>query len=344
MTKRRGLGRGLGSLIPPSDQYEETGGGLLNVPVDSISPNPQQPRSALDPVKLAELAESIREHGMIQPLIVHQTADGKYTLIAGERRWRAAEMAGFDEVPVVVKEASPQAMLELALIENLQRDDLNALEEAHAYQQLISEFGLTQEEVSKRVGKSRPTVANMVRLLNLPEDVQAAIVEGKISGAHARALLPLPTNQARTTLMENIIENGLSVRQVEAIVSAYSLDLPDDVKNGLATGELSIEHAEALLPLPTPEMQSEVKEIIISRELSVRQTELLVEKRLAPEKPKPKPSQELPPELADLEEQFRRSLGTRVNISHRSGKGKVVIHYYSDEELQKIYETIVGES
>jgi ParB family chromosome partitioning protein len=243
----------------------------------------------------------------------------------------------------VVKEASPQAMLEMALIENLQRDDLNALEEAHAYQQLIHEFGLTQEEVAKRVGKSRPTVANMVRLLNLPEDIQAAVVAGNISGAHARALLPLPSNQAQTLVMENIIENSLSVRQVEAIVSAYSLDLPDDVRHRLAAGELSIEHAEALLPLPTPEMQSEIMEIAISRDLSVHQTELLVEKRLAAEKPKPKPSKELPPELADLEEQFRHSLGTRVNISHHSGRGKVIIHYYSDEELQKIYETIVGE-
>lgn len=343
MTKRRGLGRGLGSLIPPTDQGEEPDSGLLTVPVDSISPNPHQPRSALDAVKLSELAESIREHGLIQPLIVRQTATGKYTLIAGERRWRAAEMAGFDEVPVVVKEASPQAMLELALIENVQRDDLNALEEALAYQQLISEFGLTQEEVAKRVGKSRPTVANMVRLLNLPENVQAAIVGGMISGAHARALLPLPSNEAQTTVLENIIENGLSVRQVEAIVLTYSLDLSDDVRDALATGQLSVEHAEALLPLPTPEMQSEVKDLVVSRDLSVRQTELLVEKRLAAEKPKPKPTKELPPELADLEEQFRRSLGTRVNISHQSGRGRVIIHYYSDEELQKIYETIVGE-
>lgn len=343
MTKRRGLGRGLGSLIPPTNQSDDLESGLLAVPVESISPNPHQPRSSLDEVKLSELAESIREHGLIQPLIVRLATGGRYTLIAGERRWRAAEMAGLEKVPVVVKDASPQAMLELALIENVQRDDLNALEEALAYQQLLTEFGLTQEEVAKRVGKSRPTVANMVRLLGLPENIQAAIASGKISGAHARALLPLPSAQSQTMAMDNIIENGLSVRQVEALVSAYSLDLSDPVKEGLLCGDLSIEHAEALLPLPTPEMQTEIKEFVVSRDLSVRQTELLVEKRLVAEKPKPKPSRELPPEIADLEEQFRRTLGTRVNISHGSGGGKVVIHYYSDEELQKIYETIVGE-
>ncbi len=286
MTKRRGLGRGLNSLIPPAGESEQAENGLRLVAVEAISPNPHQPRSSMDEVKLAELADSIQEHGLIQPLVVRQASGDRYTLIAGERRWRAAALAGLQKVPVVVKDATPQAMLEMALIENIQRDDLNALEEALAYQQLINEFGLTQEEVAKRVGKSRPTVANVVRLLNLPENIQAAIAEGKISGAHARALLPLPT----------------------------------------------------------PEAQSAVMKIILKRDLSVRQVEAIVKKMLSGEKPKPKPVTNLPPELTALEEQFRQSLGTKVNIQHGPKGGKVIIHYYSDEELQNIYEAIVHDA
>ena len=344
MTKRRGLGRGLGALIPPTELSEEPKSGLRTISVKAISPNPHQPRTSLDAVKLAELADSIREHGLIQPLVVHQISEDQYTLIVGERRWRASEMAGLKEVPVVVKEATPQAMLELALIENIQRDDLNTLEEALAYHQLISEFGLTQVEVAKRVGKSRPTVANMVRLLNLPENVQAAILEGKISGAHARALLPLPTPEAQTLVMDSIVEKGYSVRHVEALVTVYSFDLSDDVKQAVVVGKISIDHAQVLLPLPTPEMQTELKDTIVERDLSVSQTEALIMKRLANKKPSPKPTKDLSPELADLEEQFRQSLGTRVNIRQGPSGGKVVIHYYSDEELQKIYESIVGDA
>ncbi len=344
MTKRRGLGKGLGSLIPASDTTNEEDSGLRTVSIEAISPNPQQPRSTLDAIKLAELADSVHEHGLIQPLVVRQSSEGQYTLIAGERRWRAAKMAKLTEVPVVVMEATPQAMLELALIENIQRDDLNALEEALAYQQLISDFGLTQEEVARRVSKSRPTIANIVRLLSLPESVQAAIVEGKIRGAHGRALLPLPTKEAQNSVMDSIIERGLSVRQVEAVVSVYALDLPEEVKNAVAAGKISAEHAVALLPLPTSEMQTEIKDIILARDLSVRQTESLVEKRLKSEKPKAKPAKAVSPELIDLEDQFRVSLGTRVNIQPGPEGGKIIIHYYSDEELQKIYSVITGDS
>jgi ParB family chromosome partitioning protein len=245
----------------------------------------------VDQEKLAELAASIREHGLIQPLVVTEIAPGSYSLIAGERRWRAAALAGLSEIPVVVKEASPQDMLELALIENVQRDDLNALEEALAYQQLIDEFGMTQEEVAKSVGKSRPTksrptVANMVRILKLGPNIREAIVDGRISGAHARALLPLPTPEAQTAVMQTIVKNDLNVRQVEA----------------------------------------------------------LVKKMLTAEKPKPKKARVVAPELTALEDQFSQSLGTKVNIQQGAEGGKVVIHYYSDEELQAIYESIVGDS
>jgi ParB family chromosome partitioning protein len=194
-------------------------------------------------------------------------------------------LAGLNEVPVVVKEASRQDMLELALIENVQRDDLNAIEEANAYQQLIDDFGMTQEQVAKSVGKSRPTVANMVRLLKLGNDVQAAVVEGQISGAHARALLPLPNPEAQTAVMRTIVTKELSVRQVEA----------------------------------------------------------LVKKMLTAVKPKPKQAPAVAPEMAALADEISQSLGTRVDISQGAKGGKVVIHFYSDEELQAIYESIVGQ-
>ena len=286
MAKKRGLGRGLSSLIPPSDAADVKESGLLYVLIGAISPNPHQPRTRIDEGKLAELALSIGEHGLIQPLIVTQVAEGQYTLIAGERRWRAAGIAGLSKVPVLVIEASTQDMLEIAIIENVQRDDLNALEEALAYQHLISDFGLTQEEVAARVGKSRPTVANLIRLLNLPGNVQAAVIEGKISGAHARALLPLAT----------------------------------------------------------PEAQTEVMNIIINRDLSVRQVEALVKKRMSGQKPEPKQASAQTPELLELESMFRQSLGTKVNIQGGEKGGKVIIHYYSDEELQAIYEAIVDSS
>jgi ParB family chromosome partitioning protein len=239
----------------------------------------------MDEDKLAELAASIREHGLIQPLVVTSAGEDSYTLIAGERRWQAAGMAGLDEVPVLVKEVSPQDMLELALVENIQRDDLNPLEEAVAYQQLIDDFGLTQEEVAEKVGKGRSTVANMVRLLKLPDRVKAAVARGDISGAHARALLPLPTPEAQMAIMNGIIDRKVSVRDVEAIVK----------------------------------------------------------KTLAGEAPKVKKSESLPAEWADLQSQFRESLGAKVEISQGARGGRRVIHFENDEDLQAIYEAIVGD-
>ncbi len=286
MTKKRGLGRGLSSLIPPGETESGAENGLFYVSIGDISPNPHQPRSSMNEDKLTELASSISDRGLIQPLIVTRVSDNNYTLIAGERRWRAAKIAGLAQVPVLVIEASKQDMLELAIIENVQRDDLNAMEEALAYQHLISDFGLTQEQVSSRVGKSRSTVANLVRLLNLPIDVQVAVAEGRISGAHARALLPLVTAEA----------------------------------------------------------QIDVMNVTIKRELSVRQVEALVKKRLEGEKPKPRQVGTQSPELAELESRFRQSLGTKVNIQGNDRRGKVVIHYYSDEELQAIYEAITRDA
>ncbi len=214
---KRGLGKGLEALIP-SLGLEESGA-IKEISVNEIVPNPYQPRRNLHEESLEELAQSIKEHGLIQPLIVTRDEEsGKYQLIAGERRWRAAMMAGLSTVPVIVKEVSPRQMLEIALVENIQRADLNPLEEAEAYRFLIEEFGLTQEEVAKRVGKSRTAVANTVRLLRLPIEVKKALAEGLITEGHARALLALPSPELQVRAMERIIRGGLNVRQTEELV------------------------------------------------------------------------------------------------------------------------------
>jgi ParB family transcriptional regulator, chromosome partitioning protein len=292
----RGLGKGLGALIPTAGAREtrderETESGLLMASVTDIAPNPRQPRTRIDPDALAELSASIKEHGLIQPLIVTRsgpTARVPYQLIAGERRWRAAQLAGLETVPVLVKEATSQQMLELALVENIQRSDLNPLEEAEAYQHLIDDFALNQQEVAARVGKSRVAVANTLRLLRLPGRVKALLADGALTEGHARALL------------------------------------------GLADEEIIVEAAG----------------VVVSRNLTVRQTEELV-RRLSESKPEPEAAEEADdPDRANtrrLEEAFRGALGTKVALTRGRKGGRLVISFYSDEELQDIYEKIVGE-
>jgi ParB family chromosome partitioning protein len=211
--KTGGLGRGLASLIPQRPGGEPP----ATVPIDRIRHNPFQPRLSADVSALESLAESIRAHGVLQPIVVIATVDG-YQLIAGERRLRAAQMAGLERIPAVVRDASEQDQLELALVENLQRTDLNAIEEAHAYQRLIDEFGLDQEGVARQVGKARSSVANTLRLLDLAEPVQAALAAGQISEGHARAIAGLPERAGQVTVVEAVISGGLSVRQTEELV------------------------------------------------------------------------------------------------------------------------------
>ncbi|MCB9420926.1 MAG: ParB/RepB/Spo0J family partition protein [Ardenticatenaceae bacterium] len=345
MTKKRGLGRGLNALIP-GNETPETETGLQTLPLAQIVPNPHQPRTVMDEEKLAELAASIKEHGLIQPLIVTQTGDG-YTLIAGERRWRASQLAGLAEVPVVVKEATPQAMLELALIENIQRADLNPLEEAYAYQQLTDEFGLTHEQVAQRVGKGRSTITNLIRLLELPENIQQAVTDGRISGAHARALLPLTTPEAQIDAMKKVIKLTLSVRQTEALVKLelQPLNISKDVQQAVLYGQIRYTYAKVLATLPTLAMQTQVLKQIIAQGYSLVEVEMLV-KKLLEEKTKvvsSPPKKSLSAELIALQTRFEQSLGTHVDIKTSDEGGQVVIHYYSDEELQAIYDAIVGE-
>jgi len=287
---KRGLGKGLEALIPtaPAELATAAAASIRQVAVEAIVPNPLQPRQRQDPQALQELADSIREHGLIQPLIVttalpeQQAAGVQYQLIAGERRWTAVKLAGISSVPVIVKEATPQQMLELALVENIQRADLNPLEEAVAYRQLIDEFGLTQEEVAARVGKSRVAVANVVRLLRLPGEIKTALLEGQISEGHARALLTLENPEAMLRLLKAIVRQGLNVRQTEELV-----------------------RRQALAARP--------------------------ETRAAPT-----------PDTLALENRFRDALGTKVRLFRSRKGGKLVIHFFSEEELQAIYTAIVG--
>lgn len=302
--KKRGLGRGLGALIMdtaltpagPEVVAQAEAGGMQMVAIDLLSSNPHQPRANFDPSALEELADSIRTHGIIQPLVVTASPDkpAHFWLIAGERRWRAATMAGLSEVPVIVREATPQQLMEWALVENVQRADLNPLEEAVAFQALMTEFGLTQAEVAERVGKSRPAIANTVRLLSLPVEAQQAVIDGQISAGHARALLGLPDHAAIRRALPEVIKRDFSVRQTEALVRRLCAQLLE----------------------PTPESTT-------SQDTA---------------------NPELQQHLQFLEDRFRSALGTKVNLNRSpDGAGKLIVHFYSDEDLESIYRLIAGE-
>lgn len=299
-TKKRGLGRGLGALITntsgePAGAEVRAMDGARTLPVAALHPNPHQPRSTFDPLTLQELADSIRAHGIIQPLVV-TAAQGEpgYWIIAGERRWRAAQQAGLPEVPVIVREASPQQLTEWALVENVQRDDLNPIEEATAYHALMHDYGLTQAEVAERVGKSRPAVANAVRLLQLPLPLQQAVIDGAISAGHARALLALPDASRQQAALEQIVGHELNVRQTEALVKRLLESSPPAPRSA---------------PAPAPE---DAQQAAYWRE---------------------------------LENRFRASLGTKVSLDHnKEGGGRLVIHFYSDDDLAAIYRLIAGDA
>ncbi len=299
-SRRRGLGRGLGALIASTDSANPAGpevmaqaeaGGVRMVRIDRISPNPHQPRSHFDESALLELAASIREHGVIQPLII--TADPSatseaYWLVAGERRWRASHLAGLSEVPAILRETTPQQLLEWALVENVQRADLSPLEEAAAYQEMMAQFQLTQAQVADRMGKSRSAVANTVRLLQLPPTIQEALSRGDLSVGHARPLLALPDAPTMEKALQTITASQLNVRQTEALV-----------------------------------------------------------KRMLDETPSPQPPQ-LDPQakahLRALEDRFRATLSTKVNLARNpDGTGRLVIHFFSDDDLDHLYSTIVGQ-
>lgn len=219
MTKQRGLGKGLGALLGEAAmQTAQPPSGAQLLPLQKVEPNPLQPRKSFDPDELQALADSIAMHGIIQPLTVRQLPSGFYQIIAGERRWRAAKLAGITDVPVLIREYDKQQTMEIALIENVQRADLNPIEEAKAYQMLIQEFGLRQEDVAERVAKNRATITNSMRLLKLDERVQEMLIQDRLTGGHARALLSLEDGEKQYQLALKTVENHLSVREVERLV------------------------------------------------------------------------------------------------------------------------------
>ena len=224
MATKGGLGKGLGALLGEDAvrQDQQQGQGTLTLPISQVQPGLNQPRKRFDEEALADLSESIRIHGVIQPLTVRRLSSGYYQIIAGERRWRASKLAGLKEVPAVVIEADDRKVMELGLIENLQREDLNPIEEANGYRVLMTDYGLTQEEVAQRVGKSRPAIANALRLLELPDVIHQLLEEGRLSAGHARAILGAPGKSLQRTLAQRVIDEGLSVRQTEQLVKQLS--------------------------------------------------------------------------------------------------------------------------
>jgi ParB family transcriptional regulator, chromosome partitioning protein len=304
VARRSGLGKGLGALIP-TEASGDRSSTLREVPIGSIRPNPRQPRTSFDEEAMSSLASSIKELGVLQPVLVRQIgseAADEFELIAGERRWRAARRAGLQTVPVLVQTSDESKSLEQALVENLHRQDLNVLEEAAAYQQLIEEFGYTHDQVATRVGKSRASVTNTLRLLQLPSAVQRLLAEGQISAGHARALLGTPDRGYQETLAKSIITEGLSVRSVEEMVRDHGVP------------------AESLSPvIEAPPPSDGNGEPVASRA-----------------------SRLPPPGILELEELLSRHLNTRVKVDLTSKRGKVVVDFATLEDLERIYKLMIG--
>ena len=304
MARKGGLGRGLTALIPASEAPEVAdGGGLRELPIGAVQPNPHQPRQVFDEETLEGLTDSVRELGVLQPILVRASGDG-YELIAGERRWRAAKRAGLPTIPAVVRTVDDEASLEQALVENLHRQDLNALEEAAAYQQLIEDFGLTQEQVAKRVGKSRSAVANHLRLFQLPPAVQKLVGEGLVSAGHAKALLGHPDRAYQEMLAQRVVAESLSVRDLERLVKERL-----DLEAGLGASPEDLEPGATTEPDEAGEDEGE--------------------RRLRP------------PGLLELEELLATRLDTRVSIAMTAKRGKVTIEFANLEDLERIYRLII---
>lgn len=224
----KGLGKGLGALIPTFEEDEKKDNGLATIEIDRILSNKKQPRKFFNDERIAELAQSISEHGVVQPIVVKSVDEKNYMIIAGERRWRASKLAGLKEIPVIIKDYSEKTVMEVALIENLQREDLNPVEEALAYRSLIDEYSLTQEEVAKKLGKSRSAVANTLRLLNLPEQVREMLINGKITAGHGRAILSLETEAAQIEAANRAADFGLNVREAEKMKNSPEKKTPGE--------------------------------------------------------------------------------------------------------------------
>lgn len=282
--KTRGLGRGLEALLP--DAEEALSSGVQEISLGDIDPNPDQPRRTFSEESIAQLAQSIREQGVLQPILVTPQNGGRYRIVAGERRWRASRVAGLDKVPVIVRDLDVIQQMEIALIENLQREDLNPIEVAQGIRSLMQQCGYTQETVANRLSKSRPAVANLLRLLTLPEEVIELVRQGSLSAGHARVLAGLDDDARKLALAQETIEQGYSVRQLEAIAAA-----------GKAEGEAA----------PKPRKQKSA----------------------------------LPAELSELEGRIRETMGVRATLTGTVKKGKIVLQYYSQEELEHLNDLLL---
>lgn len=273
------LGKGIEALIPglSEGKFEEKGN-LIQVEIKKVKPNPYQPRGTFDQTKLEELVDSIRQKGLVQPIVVRQIEDG-FELVVGERRILAAQKAGLSSVPaLLLNKLTKQEMMEIALVENIQREDLNPIDQAKGYSRLITECGVSQKELSKRIGKDRSSISNILRLLNLPEKIQRYLSEGKLSEGHARAILAIPDKKSQVSLAERVIKQGLSVRKTEEIV----YNKRKEAKKGIGRHKIS--------------------------------------------------------KYFDLENKLREYLKTSVKISHKRGKGRIEIEFYSEEDLGRIFE------
>ncbi|MDZ7697556.1 MAG: ParB/RepB/Spo0J family partition protein [Deltaproteobacteria bacterium] len=280
MAKRKALGKGLSALIPDADTLDAAQEQFFQCPVAAIEPNPYQPRQSFNPKELNELVASVKEQGIITPLLVSRT-DAGYQLIAGERRWRAAQKAGLTRVPVVVREASSAQALELALIENIQREDLNPIEEAAAYGRLLEETGMTQEALARRLGRDRSSITNFLRLLKLPKDIREDVIAERLSMGHARLMAGLKSPGDQRRVRDAVIKKGLSVRQAEALVRK--------TKTGGA-----------------PKKRASSRDAY----------------------------------MESLSDDLKRSLGTKVEINRRGRRGRIIIHFYSDEELERLLDRL----
>lgn len=274
---KKGLGKGLGALIEVDEPKEQ---GVLDIKINNIEPNNNQPRKLFNDEKLNQLSESIKKHGIVQPIIVRKEGD-IYRIIAGERRWRAARLAGMETIPVIVKDASNKQLMEMALIENIQREDLNPIEEAEAYNRLMKEFSLTQEQLSETVGKSRSAIANSVRLLMLCDEVRSLVETGELSNGHARCLIGIEDKEIQLKFAKQIIERNLSVRETESLIKKLFIEKKQKSSNK--------ENAEVYL---------------------------------------------------DIEDKLKNIFGTKVKLISNNKKGKILIEYYSNEELERILDMV----
>ena len=299
--KRSGLGRGLGALIP-TEVPSSSDAALLDLPPSAIEPNRLQPREHFDEDTLVSLTASVKELGVLQPVLVRRIDRDRYELIAGERRWRAAKRAGLATIPALVREIDDRHSLEQALVENLHRQDLNALEEAAAYNQLMEDFSLTQEEVAQRVGKSRSAVANTLRLFQLPASVQKLIAEGRLSAGHARALLATPDRAVQEALAERALEEAWSVRQVEAAVREQLPPAPVADDDAPAPADASTAPDDDAVARPVGRVRE--------------------------------------PAVLELEELLSARLDTRVNVSIGASRGRIVVEFADLDDLERIYRII----